>query len=171
MHNYIWCPYYLPSFMKFCSVVSEELCWQTASEVYFMKFQVQRGITPTKFRGSTFPGNIHNFIWCPYYLPSFMKFCLVVSEELHWQAASEVYLGKFWSSKGHNSHKIRGSKFPGNMHNYIWCPYYLPSFMKFCSVVSEELHWQSVMDRTKTICLPTKVGGDIILIRGIIKSY
>jgi hypothetical protein len=27
------------------------------------------------------------------------------------------------------------------------------------------------MDRTKTICLPTKVGGDIILIRGIIKSY
>jgi hypothetical protein len=31
------------------------------------------------------------------------------------------------------------SKFPGNMHNYIWCPYYLPSFMKFCSVVSEEL--------------------------------
>ena len=33
-----------------------------------------------------------------------------------------------------------------------------------------------VMDRTKSICLPTKVGGgggggDIILIRGIIKSY
>ena len=34
---------------------------------------------------------------------------------------------------------FRGSTFPGNMHNYIWCPYYLPSFMKFCSVVSEEL--------------------------------
>jgi hypothetical protein len=52
------------------------------------------------------------------------------------------------------------------MHNYIWCPYYLPSFMKFCSGVSEELHWQTAMDRrtdrTKTICLPTKVGGDII---------
>ena len=48
-------------------------------------------ITPTKFRGSTFPGNMHNYIWCPYYLPSFMKFCLVVSEELRWQAASEVY--------------------------------------------------------------------------------
>ena len=39
-------------------------------------------ITSTKFRGSTFPGNMHNYIWCPYYLPSFMKFCLVVSEEL-----------------------------------------------------------------------------------------
>ena len=42
-------------------------------------------ITPTKFRGSTFPGNMHNYIWCPYYLPSFMKFCSVVSEELRWQ--------------------------------------------------------------------------------------
>jgi hypothetical protein len=30
------------------------------------------------------------------------------------------------------------------MHNYIWCPYYLPSFMKFCSVVSEGLRWQTV---------------------------
>jgi hypothetical protein len=63
-------------------------------------------ITPTKFRGSTFPGNIHNYIWCPYYLPSFMKFCIVVSEELHWQAASEVYFRKSLSSKGHNSPTI-----------------------------------------------------------------
>jgi hypothetical protein len=53
------------------------------------------------------------------------------------------------------------------MNNYIWCPYYQPSFMKFCSIVSKELHWQTVWwtdgqkDRTKTICLPTKVGGDI----------
>jgi hypothetical protein len=105
MHNHIWCPYYLPSFMKFCSVVSEELCWQAASEVYFGKLD-QRGITPTKFRESKFPGNMHNCIWCPYYLPSFMKFCSVVSEELYWQAASEVYFGKLLSSKGHNSHKI-----------------------------------------------------------------
>jgi hypothetical protein len=37
LHNYIWCPYYLPSFMKFCSIVSEELCWQAASIVYFGK--------------------------------------------------------------------------------------------------------------------------------------
>ena len=32
-------------------------------------------MTPTKFRRSKFPGNMHNYIWCPYYLPSFMKFC------------------------------------------------------------------------------------------------
>jgi hypothetical protein len=106
MHNYIWCPYYLWSFMQFCSVVSEELCWQAASELYFVKIQVQRGITPTKFRRSTFIDNMHNYIWCPYYLPTFMKFCSVVSEELRWQAASEVYLGKFLSSKWHNSHKV-----------------------------------------------------------------
>jgi hypothetical protein len=45
----------------------------------------------------------------------------------------------FWSSLWHNSTptKFRGSTFPGNMHNYIWCTYYLPSFMKFCSVVSD----------------------------------
>ena len=67
-------------------------------------------ITPTKFRGSTFPGNMHNYIWCPYYLPSFMKFCLVVSEELRRQAASVVNFGKFLSSKGHNSHKIQAIK-------------------------------------------------------------
>jgi hypothetical protein len=24
-------------------------------------------ITPPKFRGSTFPGNMHKYIWCPYY--------------------------------------------------------------------------------------------------------
>ena len=111
MHNYIWCPYYLPSFMKFCSVVSEELCWQAASEVYFgIFFLVQRDITPTKFKGSKFPGNMHNYIWCPYYLPSFMKFCSVVSEELHWQAASVVNFRKFLSTKGHNSHKIPAIK-------------------------------------------------------------
>jgi hypothetical protein len=60
-------------------------------------------ITPTKIRGSKFPGNIDNYIWCPYYLPSFMKFCSVVSEELCWQTASEGYFGKCLSSKGHNS--------------------------------------------------------------------
>ena len=52
----------------------------------------------------------HNYIWCPYYLPSFMKFCSVVSEELCWQAASVVNFGKFLSSKGHNSHKIQEIK-------------------------------------------------------------
>jgi hypothetical protein len=51
---------------------------------------------------------MYNYIWCPYYLPSFMKFCSVVSEELRWPAASVVNFGKFLSSKGHNSHKIQG---------------------------------------------------------------
>jgi hypothetical protein len=50
-------------------------------------------ITPTTFRGSTFPGNMHNYIWYPYYLPSLMKFCSVVAEELRWQAASVVNFG------------------------------------------------------------------------------
>ena len=76
--------------------------------VYIGNFKVQRDITPTKFRQSKFPGYMHNRILCPYYLPSFMEFCSVVSEELCWQAASEVYFGKLLSSKGHtcNSHKI-----------------------------------------------------------------
>jgi hypothetical protein len=104
-------------------------------------------ITSTKFRGSTFPGNMHNYIWCPYYLPSFMKFCLVVSSELWWQAASEVYFGKFQVQRGITPTKFRGSTFPGNMHNYIWSTYYLPSFMKFCSVVSDG---QDI----NNICLP-----------------
>jgi hypothetical protein len=40
---------------------------------------------------------------------------------------------------------LKFTKFPGDiMHNYIWCPYYLPSFMKFCSVISEKLCWQTV---------------------------
>ena len=37
---------------------------------------------------------------------------------------------------------MRGSKFPADMHNYIWCPIYIESFMIIGSVVSEELRWQ-----------------------------
>ena len=37
---------------------------------------------------------------------------------------------------------MRGSKFPADMHNFIWCPIYIPSFMIIGSVVSEELRWQ-----------------------------
>ena len=44
--------------------------------------------------------------------------------------------------KGHNSQKMRGSKFPANMHNTIWCSIYISSFMINGSVVSEELQWQ-----------------------------
>jgi hypothetical protein len=142
MHNYIWCPYYLPGFSIICSCAyyqeiliawilwelcpfefrnfpkftTEAACQHNSSETTgqnFMKLgryiyiyiQVSvrditlecLQITPTKFRWSTFPGNMHNYIWCPYYLPSFMKFCPVVSEELCWQAASEVNFGKFLS--------------------------------------------------------------------------
>jgi hypothetical protein len=110
MHNYIWCPYFLPCFMKFCSVVPEELCWQAVLEVYFGKCLSSKGHISHKFRRSKFPGNMHNYIWRPYYLPCFMKFCSVVSEELCWQAALEVYFGKCLSSKGHISHKIQEIK-------------------------------------------------------------
>ena len=39
---------------------------------------------------------------------------------------------------------MRGSKISADMHNYIWCPIYIPSFMTHVigSVVSEELRWQ-----------------------------
>ena len=37
---------------------------------------------------------------------------------------------------------MRGSKFPADMHNTIWCPIYIPSFMIIESVVAEELRWQ-----------------------------
>ena len=76
----------------------------------FGKFLSLKGITPTKFRRSKCPGNMHNYIWCPYYLPSFMKCCSVVSQELIWQAASVVNVGKFLSSKEHNSYKIQAIK-------------------------------------------------------------
>ena len=51
------------------------------------------------------------------------------------------------------------------MHNYIWRPYYLPSFMKFCSVVSDG------QDKNNMSVGGGGRGRDIILIRGIIKSY
>ena len=59
-------------------------------------------ITPTNFRQSKFPGNIHNYIWCPYYLPSFMKFCSVVSEELHWQTV--------WRTDGQDKNNVSPQK-------------------------------------------------------------
>ena len=102
-------------------------------------------MTPNKFRRSKLPGNMHNYIWCPYYLQSFMKFCSVVSEELRWQAASVVNVGKFLSSKEHNSHKIQAIEIAwlyAQLHMVSLL--YLSSFMKFCSVVSEELGWQAV---------------------------
>jgi hypothetical protein len=108
---------YLPSFMKFCSVVLEELClcscayyqeiliawilWELCPFELrnFPKFTIEAAcqhnssetsIAPTKCRRSTFPGNMHNYICCPYYLPSFMKFCSVVAEELCWQTLNRI---------------------------------------------------------------------------------
>jgi hypothetical protein len=109
------CSAYVPMIIKeFCSSKINGLMMKTCSGKYwhydrllyiyiYIYIQVSvrditlecLQITPTKFRWSTFPGNMHNHIWCPYYLPSFMKFCFVVSEELCWQAVSEVYFGKF----------------------------------------------------------------------------
>ena len=117
------CSAYVPMILKeFCSSKINGLVmknffreivtlWYTLVHTYIHCIQVSvrditlecLQITPTKFRGSKFPGNLHNYIWCPYYLPSFMKFCSIVSEELHWQAASVVNFGKFLSSTGHNS--------------------------------------------------------------------
>jgi hypothetical protein len=120
-------------------------------------------LTPTKFRGSKFPGNMHNYIWCPYYLPSFMKFCSVVSEELRLQAASVVNFGKFLSSKGHNSHKIQEIKislYYAQLHVVSLLPtqFHEILFSSFRGVALTNC----VTDRTKTICLPTKVGRNII---------
>jgi hypothetical protein len=53
-----------------------------------------------KCRGSTFPGNKHNYIWCPYYLPSFMKFCSVVSkfpDIYYWSSSSVQLLWNYWT--------------------------------------------------------------------------
>jgi hypothetical protein len=52
-----------------------------------------------------------------------------------------------FSGMGNFAMTIRGSTFPGKMHNYIWCPYYLPSFMKFCLVVSEELYADKLLQK------------------------
>ena len=101
----------------------------------FSKFQ---GLTPTKMRRSKFPANMHNTIWRSIYIPSFMINGSVVSEELKWQGHYKYFL----SSKGHNSQKMTGSKFLADMHNTIWWPIYIPSFMKIGLVVSEELRWQ-----------------------------
>jgi hypothetical protein len=111
-------------------------------------------------RGSKFPGNMHNYIWCPYYLPRFMKFCSVVSEELRWQAASVVNFAKFLSSKRHNSHNIQAiniSWYYAQLHMVSLLPtkFHEILFSSFRGVAQTNC----VTDRTKTICLPTKVGG------------
>jgi hypothetical protein len=102
-------------------------------------------ITPTKFRGSKFPGNMHNYIWCTYYLPSFMKFCSVVSEELHWRAASVVNVGKFLSSKGHNSHKFQAIKI---ITSKFWSPEICGSYAPLNLSISRNILLKQLVSAT-----------------------
>ena len=111
---------------------------------------------------------MHNYIWCPYYLPSFMKCCSVVSDELRWQAASVVNFGKFLSSKGHNSYKIQAIKISwlyAQLHMVSLLPtmFHEILFNSFRGVALTNCVTDRWTDRTKTIHLPTKVGGDIHL--------
>jgi hypothetical protein len=128
----------------------------------------EAGITPTKFKRSKFTGNMHNYIWCPYYLPSFMKFCSVVLNfvavmplwtkisrnillkqlvsatplkllnRISWNLVGSkgifrgVALTSGFSSifreilvqRGITATKFRRSKFPDNMHNCIWSEFH-----------------------------------------------
>jgi hypothetical protein len=106
---------------------------------------------------------MHNYIWCPYYLPSFMKFCSVVSEELHWQAASVVNFGKFLSSKGHNSNKIQEIKISwqyAQLHMVSLLPtkFHEILFSSFRGVALTNRVTDRWTDRTKTMS-PHQSGG------------
>ena len=61
-----------------------------------------------------------------------------------------VDLRIFSKFQGATSHK----KFPANMHNTIWCPIYIPSFMKIGLVVSSELRWQDFGTDGRSDCTP-----------------
>jgi hypothetical protein len=136
MHYYIWCPYYLPSFMKFCSIVSEGLRWQAASVVNLGKFL-------SSVRTPYVVVQITRKFWSPEFCGSYASLNLKFPEIYFWSSLSAQLLWNYWTEFHETWTKFRGSIFPGNMHNYIWCPYYLPSFMKFCSIVSEGLRWQA----------------------------
>ena len=49
---------------------------------------------------------------------------------------------------------MRESKCSADMHNTIWCPIYIPSFMKIGSVVSKELRWQDFGTVEPSDCTP-----------------
>ena len=49
---------------------------------------------------------------------------------------------------------MRGSKLSADMHKYILCPVYIPSFMIIGSVVSEELRWQDFGTDGRSDCTP-----------------
>ena len=57
-------------------------------------------------------------------------------------AMKRSFISNFLVPRDITPTKMRGSKFPTDMHNYILCPIYIPRFMIIGSVVSEELRWQ-----------------------------
>jgi hypothetical protein len=86
---FLWelCPFELRNFLKFTTEAACHWWWKvfqgnsdimidSCTYIYiYIQVSVRDStleclqITPTTFRGSTFPGNMHNYIWCPYYLP------------------------------------------------------------------------------------------------------
>lgn len=82
----------------------------------FSKFQ--RGRTLIQIEESQFPDNVHNYIWCSCYIPSFRNFCRVVSEKLQWHADTWISVN-FQVQRGITSIKIEESKIPDNMNNYM----------------------------------------------------
>ena len=77
-------------------------------------------------------------------------------------------MANFYVQRGINPTAIGITKFPGNMHNYIWCSCYIPSFLQIL-LDREVMLTNFVTDartdgqtnKRKTICLPTKVGVDM----------
>jgi hypothetical protein len=178
MHNYIWCPYYLPGFMKFCSVVSEELRWQTVWRTDGQRDrrtdgQDKNNMSPHKSEGrhnTLCPFELRDFpnlllkqlvSATPLKLPNRISWNLVDSKDTICSCAyyQEILISwNLWELcpfELRNFLNILLKQLVGTTplkllnrisHNYIWCPYYLPSFMKFCSVVSEELCWQAASE-------------------------
>jgi hypothetical protein len=99
-------------------------------------------------------------IWCAYYLPSFMKFCSVVSEELHWQAASVVNVGKCLSSKGHNSHKFQEIR-------KFWSPEFCGSYAPLNLEISRNLLLKQLVSATP-LKLLNKISWNLVGIKDTI---
>jgi hypothetical protein len=102
-------------------------------------------MTPTKFRGSTFPGNMHTYIWCPYYLPSFMKFRSVVSEVVLTSCFRRIFQ-EILSSKGATPLKLLNRiswNLVGSKNTICSCAYYqeiLISWILWESLLPTKFH-------------------------------
>jgi hypothetical protein len=163
MHSYIWCPYYLHSFMKFCSVVSERTPYvvpitrKFCGSYSLLNLKISRNILLKQLVSTTSLKLLNRISWnlvdskdticsCTYYqeiLIAWILWELCPFELRNFYIYIYIQVSVRDITLQITPTKFRGSTFPGNMHNYIWCPYYLPNFMKFCSVVSEELCWQA----------------------------